>query len=177
LADHGVAGLNVNDVAARAGVHETSIYRRWGTRDKLILDAVLDDSERSLPIPDTGRLRSDLIALLNELANYLTSPLGCALAHVMAVAGRDPVTDDARAEFWRARRQVVQPIFERAIARGELPATTDCALLMETVSAPLHYRTLISHEPLDPAWQSRVIDLVLGGASDPTGHGPAGQPA
>jgi AcrR family transcriptional regulator len=167
LRDHGVAGLSVNDVAARAGVHETSIYRRWGTRDNLILDAVLNHSERSLPIPDTGSLREDLLVLLDELADYLTSPVGNALAHVMAAVPADPAAENARAEFWRARRQAVKVVFDRAVERGELPATTDWPLLVEVLSAPLHYRTLVSHEPLDSALHSRLIDLVLNGVGRP----------
>jgi AcrR family transcriptional regulator len=167
LRDHGVAGLSVNDVATRAGVHETSIYRRWGTRDNLIFDAVLNHSERSLPIPDTGSLRQDLLALLDELADYLTSPVGNALAHMMAAMPADPVPENARAEFWRARRQAVKVVFDRAIERGELPATTDWPLLVEVLSAPLHYRTLVSHEPLDSALHSRLVDLVLNGADRP----------
>jgi AcrR family transcriptional regulator len=166
LSEHGVAALSVNDVAARADVHETSIYRRWRTRDNLILDAVLSHSEQSLPIPDTGSLRGDLMALLDELAVFLTSPLGNTLAHVLAAAAQDPASANARADFWQARRQAVQPVFDRAIKRGELPAKIDWPLLVEVLSAPLHYRTLVSHEPLDSALHPRLIDLVLNGVGD-----------
>jgi hypothetical protein len=113
-------------------------------------------------------LRGDLIALLDELADYLTSPLGNALAHALAAAAQDPASENARADFWRARRQAVQPVFDRAIERGELPDTTDCALLIEVLSAPLHYRTLVSHEPLDSALHPRLIDLVLNGVGGAT---------
>src|SRR6201986_3287208 len=54
--------LSIRDVAQRAGVHETSIYRRWGTRANLILDAVQGEIEAAVPPPDTGSLRRDPLA-------------------------------------------------------------------------------------------------------------------
>jgi AcrR family transcriptional regulator len=49
LVDHGIDGVTVAAVAARAGLHETSVYRRWRTRKDLIVDALLDRSETRSP--------------------------------------------------------------------------------------------------------------------------------
>ena len=76
LGGGGLDKLTVADIAQRAGVHETSIRRRWRTRENLICDALLNYSELHLPIPDTGSLREDLAAFATELAAYLTTPLG-----------------------------------------------------------------------------------------------------
>src|ERR1700744_3952658 len=79
LAEVGVEKLAIAEVARRADVHETSIYRRWKTRENLITDALLNYSEQHLPIPDTGSLRGDLTAFGAELATYLATPMGRAL--------------------------------------------------------------------------------------------------
>ena len=71
--------LSIREVAQRAGVHETSVYRRWGTRANLILDAVLSEVEAAVPVPDTGSLRGDLLALLSAIAAFITTPLGQVL--------------------------------------------------------------------------------------------------
>src|SRR5580693_4679657 len=71
LSEEGVDKLTVADIAERSGVHETSIRRRWGTKENLICDALLNYSEVHLPIPDTGSIRGDLGAFASELAAYL----------------------------------------------------------------------------------------------------------
>ena len=62
LGEKGPSDFSIADVAARAGVHETSIYRRWPSRETLIIEACRNFAEDVMPIPDTGALRTDLIA-------------------------------------------------------------------------------------------------------------------
>src|SRR5689334_5142584 len=76
LAERGLDGLTVAEVAELAGVHETSIRRRWQTRENLACDAMLNYSEQQLPIPDTGSLREDLATFAAEIAAYDSTPLG-----------------------------------------------------------------------------------------------------
>src|SRR5262245_64364232 len=73
-------------VAARAGVHETSIYRRWGTREALIVDAVTSRIGAEIPIPDTGSLRDDLVQFLVACIRFLAAPLGTQLVRSTATA-------------------------------------------------------------------------------------------
>jgi AcrR family transcriptional regulator len=155
--------LTVADVAERAGVHETSIRRRWRTRENLICDALLNYSEQYLPIPDTGSLRGDLVAFASELAAYLTTPLGRALLHAMATTGEDPALAESRTAFWQARYELASAMIERAVDRGELPATVDSRLALEALIAPLNFRTLVTDEPLDEELPHKLANLVLDG--------------
>ncbi|MGH3166186.1 MAG: TetR family transcriptional regulator, partial [Trebonia sp.] len=59
IAEAGAEAASVQSVAARAGVHETSIYRRWKSRENLFLDAIIDRAQAVVPVPDTGSLRGD----------------------------------------------------------------------------------------------------------------------
>lgn len=163
MAEKGIADFTVTDVAARAGVHETSIYRRWGSRDNLIAETLLDYSEQLIPVPDTGSVRTDLYGLLTAIANYLSSPVGKALAQALALTGDESRWSAVRHAFWTTRLQLTQTIVERAVERDEVPPDTDPRLVLETLVASLSFRTIVIREPIDDRLCTRLTDLVLDG--------------
>ncbi|WP_433685483.1 TetR/AcrR family transcriptional regulator [Nocardia sp. CA-119907] len=164
LADKGIADFAVSDVVALSGVHETTIYRRWGTRDDLIIDTLLSNSEQRIPVPDTGSIRTDLYQLLGAIGEFLDTPSGRALSQALSRGGDEPRWAQMRATFWGTRLRLTQPIIERAIERGEMPSDTDPRLLLETLIAPLQFRTLSTREPIDQQLCTRLVDLLLDGA-------------
>ena len=85
VAEHGADAVSISEIARQADVHETSIYRRWPTKEHLVLDALLDYSEAKLPIPNTGTLRDDLVAFSTAVTVYLDSPLGRTLVRSMVL--------------------------------------------------------------------------------------------
>ncbi|MFJ8329909.1 TetR/AcrR family transcriptional regulator C-terminal ligand-binding domain-containing protein [Streptomyces sp. NPDC094437] len=163
LAERGPEGLTMSEIARRSGVHATSIQRRWSTLQNLILDALLSYSQDRLPIPDSGNVRDDLLALARLIAAYLDTPLGGALARAMAAGDDDPDLATHRARFWQARYEAAKVIVDRAIDRGELAADTDHALALELLVAPLHFRALLIRQPLDEARIERMVDVLLNG--------------
>lgn len=170
---HGMDGLTVADVSTRAGVHETSIYRRWGTRENLMIDALLEEAEELLPVPDTGSLREDLTAYLTSLTAYLSTPQGNAFDRALAAAGDDTAASDARKRYWDTRYAHSGEIITRAIDRGELPDTTDPRLAVEMLVAPLHFKVVLTRERLDPALSERLVDSLLYGLTDTGNHNSA----
>ena len=84
VAEQGVDKVGIPEVSRRSGVRDSSIYRRWGTRENLILDVLLAASERTLPVPDTGTLHGDLTTFATALIGYLDAPLGHGLARALA---------------------------------------------------------------------------------------------
>jgi AcrR family transcriptional regulator len=163
LGEHGAAALTISELAARARVHETSIYRRWGSRENVIIDALLSASDERLPIPDTGSLRADLIAFATSLGSYLNSALGSALVRALASTSTDKAIDATRQRFWEARYALASQMITRAIERGEVPATTDPRLVLEALIAPLHFRALLTAEAIDKQLATRLVDLLLHG--------------
>ena len=166
LVDHGMEKLTVAEVAARAGVQETSVYRRWGTRENLVTDTLLTYSQEQedVPVPDTGSVREDLVAFASSVAAYLSTPLGRALLDAAVRTADDPGLTRARAAFWDGRLDRAQVIVERAVARGELPETAGARLALEALLALLYARTLLVRAPLDVAdLPRRAADLVLDG--------------
>ncbi|MGV9283895.1 TetR/AcrR family transcriptional regulator [Streptomyces sp. NPDC003730] len=162
LSSQGLAGTTVGAVARAAGVHETSVYRRWGTRENLILDALTTELDAALPVPDTGRVRDDLLAFFSALARLLASPQGRALLRLSVE--HDDTLEDRRGPYWGERLGRAVVMVRRGVERGELAADTDPGLLIEAVSGPLFVRVLLSGAPLDDALVRGLVDLALGGA-------------
>jgi AcrR family transcriptional regulator len=163
VAERGADAVNIAEIARQAGVHDTSIYRRWPTKEHLIFDSLLDYSVAQLPIPDTGTLRADLLAFACLIAGYAATPIGQALLKAMAVTDDDAALAAGRAQFWQFRLDQARAMIDRAITRGELRADTDPALAIELLIAPLHFRLLLSRQPIDERVSGQLIDLLLNG--------------
>lgn len=158
----GADATTVQSIAQRAGVHETSIYRRWNTRETLVLEALIERTSVDIPVPDTGTLRGDLIALARAVAKFVQSAVGQALLHAGAQASA--TNYEALQTFWAARREALAVVIDRAKQRCELQRDADTRLILETLVAPIHFRTLLSREPIDAELAEQLVDLVLHGA-------------
>ncbi|MGF1341749.1 MULTISPECIES: TetR/AcrR family transcriptional regulator [unclassified Streptomyces] len=167
LATEGLAGATVAAVARSAGVHETSVYRRWKTRENLILDALTTELDAALPIPDTGDVREDLERFFGALASLLAGAQGQALLRLSVE--RDDTLDDRRRAYWTDRLERAAAMVERGVDRGELAPDTDPGLLIESVSGPLFARVLLSGTSWDDTLVPRLITLALDGSRPRTG--------
>lgn len=161
--------MSVEDVAKRAGVHKTTVYRRWQTKAELVADAVRIHSQEAVPIPDTGTVLGDLQAFAREIVANIGSEGGARRSRSIAAAA---ATSDELAAgmqvFWQERLAASAPIVQRAIERGELPTGTDPNLIIETVIGPLWVRLLLTGEPLTDDLADRVAELVTVGATNQT---------
>jgi AcrR family transcriptional regulator len=146
LAEHGFAGLTVDSVAARSGVHKTTIYRRWRTPAALAADALDLANAEPWAVPDTGGLRSDLRAITAQVAEGLADPVPRAL---IAAAVREPEAGRALHAYLTGRHAQAAVVVERAVRRGEAPDGTDPADVVRAAVAPLYYRVFFTGEPVD----------------------------
>jgi len=163
LLDNGTERFTIAEVANRADVHETSIYRRWRTRENLIVDAMLANSERVVPIPDTGTVRDDLVAVAESVAAFLSGPVGLAFVRSAVLAVDDEALAAARAEFWSTRGELASVVISRGVERGEVGPDVDVALVLQTLIAPLYLRVLVTHTPIEADLPTRLADLVYDG--------------
>ncbi|XVS63165.1 TetR/AcrR family transcriptional regulator [Actinosynnema sp. CA-299493] len=165
LAEHGYTGLTVENVAERAGVHKTTVYRRWGTVDVLVADVLDHTRETGWPVPDTGTVEGDLIAVATEVADAFADPgrLPVPVA-IVAAALQSTRALDAKRAFYAARQTEAAEVVTRAVERGELPPQTDPVELVRLTCAPLYYRIFITGEPVDHATAERAARAALSAA-------------
>ena len=162
LDEHGYSGLTISEIARCSGVHATSIQRRWGSLENVLLEAVLGYSQQKLPVPNTGSLRGDLLAFARSLSRYLATPTGETVLRILAAAEADPALAVKRTQIIKARYDVTRVMVERAADRGELSAGTDPRLAVELLVAPLNLRKLMG-EPIDDKFVKQVVETLLRG--------------
>ncbi|MHA4813566.1 TetR/AcrR family transcriptional regulator [Streptomyces aculeolatus] len=161
LAEQGFAHLDLADVARRAEVGKTTVYRRWGSATGLVADLLADMAEQSVPRTETGTLLGDLRANARLVLGALTDPRqGALFRAVIAAATCDDRTAAALHRFYAIRIAEWAPCVEQAVARGELPEGTDPHEVVRAVSAPLYYRLLASGDPLDTAAADRAAEAA-----------------
>ncbi|OPC83979.1 TetR family transcriptional regulator [Embleya scabrispora] len=165
LADKGYAGLTIEGVAERSGVNKTTIYRWWPSKGALLGAALAGARRLEFPMPDTGSLRGDLEALLDAMVSLLTTPPTADIA----VAALGAVTHSAElaghaGTFFAGRLARERPVFERAVARGELAAGADPMLLMDLLAGAAWLRVVFRQVPVEPDFARRTVAVILDGA-------------
>jgi AcrR family transcriptional regulator len=163
LEEKGYEALSMASIAARAGVHEATLYRRWKTKEQLVIDAANHQVIGDIPIPHTGTFRSDLIEILQSLRTFLLSAIGRALFQTIVATANVPEFNAFRKEHWHQRRMHFQVIFDRAIARGECSPQIDSQLFLEMLAGALYVRLFVANEPVDEMLPERIVDLALSG--------------
>jgi len=161
LAEEGVEAVTVSAVAARAGVHHTTIYRSWKDRRALIGEMVAGVVDISARLPDTGNLRDDLAELLEDIVAVLRSPFGPIL--VALSRSQDESLASLAQIHWKARAEQCAVVIARARGRGELAAGIDPRLVLDLLTGPNYRRTYVTREPLDDLDVKRTVDIVVGG--------------
>ncbi|MFF4011234.1 TetR/AcrR family transcriptional regulator [Streptomyces sp. NPDC001717] len=165
LAEQGFHGLDLAEIARRAEVGKTTVYRRWGTVTGLVADLLADMAEQSLPRAETGSLSEDMRANAALVRRTLTDPRqGALFKAVIAAATSDAKTAEALHRFYEVRVAEWAPCVREAVERGELPEGTDAAEVVRAVSAPLYYRFLTSGAPLDEATAERAASAAVAAA-------------
>ena len=159
LADGGIEACTFQNVAVRAGIDRSTLYRRNPDRWPTIMDAIIELAERETAPFDSGSFRADLAATLLNLTAVLRGPMGPALIQVAGAlqAGAAPGQGE---RFWNSRRKMLAPMFEAAIERGELPADVDRDELFAMAAGPIYFRKFIASQPLTDEWVRKVVDQM-----------------
>lgn len=166
LVERGSPQLGVELIAARAGVHKTTVYRRWHTRSQLLKEALVDWTEARIEVPDAGSFDADVRALARSLAAYLALPRTLAVMRTIASEhGRDAELADWLEGFFAHEVGALSVVVERAVRRGELSARADGYRLIEVLVGPMMQRILISGKPLAADFADEIAEIALVGFS------------
>ncbi|MFC4114777.1 TetR/AcrR family transcriptional regulator [Nonomuraea zeae] len=165
LVEHGFHGLTMDQVAARAGVGKTTVYRRWGSTAGLVADLMTELANQSSPHADTGGIEGDLRAnALSVLGALTDGRLGATFQAVIAAATCDEEAAQALRTFYSRRIGEWAHVVDLAVKRGELPEGTDGTEVIRAVSAPLYYRLVVTREPVTREAAERSAARALAAA-------------
>ncbi|MFE7620963.1 TetR/AcrR family transcriptional regulator [Streptomyces sp. NPDC057496] len=171
LVDLGWSKLTMSDVATRAGVAKTTLYRRWAGKNELVVDAVAVLFDE-LELPDLGSLSADVQSVVLQFAALLERPeTRTALMAVVAESTRDEaLRARIRDSIVDRQKRLVLQGRRRAQERGELPreqdegvAATTADLIFDVIAGAVVHRVLVSAEPVDADWARRFTVLLLAG--------------
>lgn len=161
LAEVGYGALTMDAVAAEAGVGKATIYRRWRTKEDLVVDTIAAIHATQLEVPDTGALESDLRQMLHVVVAGINGPSGAATRSLLSTIPHHPALATAFREGPRMMwREAFEQIFSRAEERGEVRPGLAQSLVLEAMTAPLVQRWLIRAEPVDDAYADEVLEQV-----------------
>jgi AcrR family transcriptional regulator len=165
LTERGYDQMTMDDVAARAGVGKAAIYRRWPSKAAVVADAIAHWRRGigSVQPPNTGSLRGDIDALCAAVPDLDEDQVGMMkmIIGVSAAAARDPVLAAALDELVLAQpRRMIGLVLENAVARGEIPAARDLALVADAALG-LNVLRAITGRPIDRVFVRRVLQDVI----------------
>ncbi|WP_320775657.1 TetR-like C-terminal domain-containing protein [Streptomyces sp. CRN 30] len=160
VADEAAEPLTIPAVATRAGVHATTVYRRWGSVGELLADVTTSRFAGDFVVPDTGGLRGDLERFAAALAKDLADPDTLALIRVTLGTGGEQGAAACSAD----RQQQLAAILERDRARGGRPPGVEHT--SDAVIAPLYYRALFTGLPLTEEWAHGLVARLLADVTD-----------
>ncbi|MEU8486486.1 TetR/AcrR family transcriptional regulator C-terminal ligand-binding domain-containing protein [Streptomyces sp. NPDC048641] len=149
LDEAGFGALTLDKLAARSGVHVSTIRRRWRSVEGVVVDLMAQHS-KTIATPDSGEFRQDLYELAEAIAGFHALPRSRNLVEAMvAAAAYDPHIADLVRGAFVARTEVVTQLVRRAVERGEVPPDTDAYEVIAALSAPFYYRLLIMRADID----------------------------
>ena len=162
VAEQGYAGTSMDQIAERAGVSKATIYRRWSSKDALIVDAhrsMLEETE----VPDTGTLRGDLVALSDRMAEVFEDP---RIAGMMQASAGEMLTNRELGEVFREqvmepRLELVGAIFARAEARGEIRSGLDWRLMAYALIGSNLFRVAFMDERPNREANRRLVEMIV----------------
>ena len=163
LADVGYGALTMDAVASEAGVGKATIYRRWRTKQDLVVDTISDlNRAEAEEVTDTGSLEGDLRAMMHQMVSMIDGPTGAATLSLLSTIPHQPALaqafQDGPLAVWRTS---FEGLWARAEARGEIRPGLANSVLAETTSALMVQRWLLTGRRVDTAYADEVLDTVV----------------
>lgn len=167
LLDQGYDRLTMDGVARRAHASKATLYRRWHSKQSLVVDALIRSKRvDDRPVPDTGSLRGDLVAFWchgprdDEVEEDVSSSRVVGMV-LTALQTDEDFAADFRRRFLAPRTASSQEIYRRAAARGELRPGADPELLGPALAGILIHRSLVLGESVTRRQVERVLDQII----------------
>jgi AcrR family transcriptional regulator len=174
IADEGFERLTIEGVAARAGVGKATVYRRWESKQALVVAAV-DHMARlvagGVEAAQEGR-SGGLERIAGATASFYRGPSGRALLGMVIEMWRSPqVAEAVRTRFLEPRREALREALRAEVKDGQVRGGADLELALDMIVGAVLYRALLDGEPLDAAGARRLAQVVRRGIGRPPRKG------
>jgi AcrR family transcriptional regulator len=169
LFDYG--GMTIEDVARRAGVNKTTVYRKWPTKSALVQAALTSVFELFSIGPSAGDLRSDLRKVARQLIAFTLSPEGKSLLRLRLLQQPEPELAEIAKQLRARTMKQLMELIEPAVARGEIAKGVDIKLLLDMLWGVLFAKLVFNMETIDNAMLERILDMLLTAARQPAPEG------
>jgi AcrR family transcriptional regulator len=164
LVEGGLGAATMEAIAARAGVSKVTIYKWWPSRGAVAVDAYFHRFDETYSYVDTGDVAADLTTQVRLLIRAFRGRAGEIMAELIGRAQTDPALAETLRTGWLVpRREAAAAVLERAVARGQLRPDADIPTVMDELYAPLYWRLLMRHQPLDDALADELVRNTLEG--------------
>lgn len=164
LVANGIQGFSFESVAHRAGTGKASIYRRWSTRDELIVDSIRAHTQliaQSAP-PQFESLRDELIYMFTSVAGQLNSEFGVVVREIVSEIHRhEGFAELVRDFIVKDRDERISAAINRAVMRGEIEAATLTQAQIELGPALITQRFFIYGSAPDAKFIEKIVDDIL----------------
>ncbi|MDL4817914.1 TetR/AcrR family transcriptional regulator [Actinomadura opuntiae] len=165
-AESGVAGVSIEAVAARAGVGKTTIYRRWPSKEALIVDA-LGTAKGEMPRPSGASAREDLTEIARTFAAERKKRYSRCFWNVVGSAEKHPeLYARYKQDVIEPRRAVIREVLRRGIGTGELRADLDVEVAISMLTGSLSTKT--PQDAFPEGYADTVVDALLRGIGAPS---------
>ncbi|GAA2028391.1 TetR/AcrR family transcriptional regulator [Catenulispora yoronensis] len=166
LAENGFGALTIEAIARRAGVAKQTIYRWWPSKVEILIDTLIEDSGKQLPIPAGEPTVASIRAYLRDFADFLsTDPAGKVLLVLLAQAQHDEATAESfHKRYLGPRREAELDMMVRGITGGGISPRVDPEVALDTLLGPLVYRALIG-AAIPASLVDALVDEVLGASA------------
>lgn len=164
LAETGYARMSMEAVTRRAGVGKAALYRRWPSKEAMVVDLVSEMATEHIPTTaDSGSLSGDVDRFVRETMKALRHPLvGRIIPDLLAESARNSTLQEAlHHAVLGPRRAAVATLLRRATERGELPPDIDTSLAIDLFGAPLYFRMLAVGGPTDDGYVARLVKAIV----------------
>lgn len=175
LVERGYGRLAMESVAKRAGTSKSALYRRWSSKQEMVLAVLAGISVPMADIIETGDVRRDLRAAAESMAAWLTAePYAKIIPDLIAEAHRTPALAEAiSVSIAEPRRAHLRSLLTGAIDRGDLPADTDIEMAQDLIAALIYWRMVVRQAPAEPDYLDHVTDTALRALRATVGQAPA----
>ena len=164
LVEGGLAAATIEAIAARAGVSKVTIYKWWPSRGSVAIDAYFHRYRATSDFDDSGDLAADLTGQIRLMIDAFRGRAGAVMAELIGQAQSDPaLADTLRSQWLEPRRNATAAVLRRAVDRGDLRPDIDIPVVMDALYAPIYYRLMFHHEPLDDDLAASLVRTTLDG--------------